>query len=899
VITMPSDEEIIKTLLKVTKESEVTKLLDSLDVADSSKDPNGHKYLWRLVGDSISNAANIHTTTVTIAPIIERITNGFDACIQVEEYKENNGPLQRELLPKSPRDAIEKWFKIPGGDTAKHGLILKDSERTRLAESAVVVELFDSDEKRNPTITISDYGIGQKPDQFSGTLLSLGKSNKFSQPHLQGTYGHGGSSTYRFCKYSIVISRRNPKILNGESEVGWTIVRQDSALEIWDQKNNRLEYVTQPPVYEYLCLANGDIPKISAKVADKYYKPITYISHIQYNAKEWENLSRGLGYRLFRNYLFDPILPFRLIDRRDKPNFSRNMFGDRSTLETAEYVVYKNTSEEDWEGKGKLLIRYWLLHNKDNPSDKPIRLHLERENSRNTIIVTLNGQRHGSLEKSIITKKSRLPSVGENLLVQVVLDYLPREVKGKLFTSGRMELVREGPEIELLEQKLIECFEEDKDLRGWDTKLGDVQIQDDESVKEVKQMLDRLIDIGIDIGFGSPNVRSVSGGIGTTEKYKPQDPPTNFEIKTQQDPLEFIKGEKKTITLELNGQDNLFTRRKNKGKIKCILPTDSGVDVFILTSQFRDGRLPVAFSPKSEATEWDTKKVKFVFEADNLKDSLEVERSYTVLPPHQYLAVDPPTELKIIKPNPIKLIAGKQNTINIGFNGPNDILDRTINQATFEVSFNYDKATLSRRIGPYNGRFQISLQIDDKAKEGDSFSLVCKLNLANGQALSDTRNCTICIPNKNEKKEKGGLTQMARPNYKMEPIRKEMWEQLSWSEATVGTFDVIKDQETGKDLLRLRINADAQYIDSERARRRALSYGEKGIKNIEMKYIAYVAYHLYQQFEADKEEYDAESPKGTEESNGKPTPQQLEEERQRMANTLILSFKTQKDLEED
>ena len=134
------------------------------------------------------------------------------------------------------------------------------------------------------------------------------------------------------------------------------------------------------------------------------------------------------------------------------------MFGARSTLDGSPVVAYRNESEENLGAEGKLLIRYWLLYNEEKPSDRPLNNYVERVNSRNTIIVTLNGQRHGTLEKNIISKKCRLPRVAETLLVQILVDDLNKGMIGELNTSDRGQLVQEGYTTELIQQKLIECL---------------------------------------------------------------------------------------------------------------------------------------------------------------------------------------------------------------------------------------------------------------------------------------------------------------------------------------------------------------------------------------------------------------------------------------------------------
>jgi hypothetical protein len=894
----------LSQVISLQTEQDVDDFIHSIDVADVAEYPVNHKFVWRLLNDSVSNAANIHTTSVTIAPIIERITNGFDAVIQDKEYQKNNGkPLDHNKLPTSPREAAKEWFNIPGGDTAIYGAGMKDSARSKMADEIVTVELLSSENPRNPTVVISDHGIGQSPDDFDQTLMSLGRSNKFSSPHLHGTYGHGGSSSYRYCKYSVIISRRNPKTLHGkEDEIGWTIVRREEGFSVYDFKGKRTVEIVQPPVYLYLCLANGSIPKIP--LIDNEFEKGTRIAHIKYDAKEWENLSRGLGYRLFRNYLFDPVLPFRLIDRRKtdsktKPSFERNMFGDRSTLETADYVVYKNQAEEEWPNGGKLIVRYWLLHKFASPEDRPLKNHLERENSQNTIIATLNGQRHGSFEKRLIAKKCRLPRVSDCLLVQVVLDQLPREVKGKIFTSTRMSLVKEGTEIELLEKKLIECFTEDERLKEWETKLSDLRSEDDDSIKAVNKLLTQLIEVGQNIGIGGLQQKQNIAGTGTTNEFSPQDPPTIFKIKSIGDPLEFIKNETKTFNIELNGPNSLFTRPKNRGVVKCILPDDPGIEVSIQYEKFSDGKLPVKVFCKSDATEYDVKEIKFIFAIDSLLYDFVDKRKYLIIPPLKYIPKDPPTTLSILKNSPIKIKIGKNNAIPIGFDGPDDILVRTTNPAYFSASFNnHESVRLIRRLGPASGRIQITINPDSTAKEGDTFELSVSLTLSDGTRLSDKKTCEFVFEKEIEKTGHGGIIESSKPNFSIKGIHQSDWAVLGWDKFNVGTHELKSDSDK-KDILFIYVNLDSQYLLEEIERRKNLNYSASNISNIENKYLAYLAYHLYLQYESEKAEYNqtVDSSKDVDKEENIVTKEQTELELERVAKTLILSFRSLKDLE--
>jgi hypothetical protein len=104
----------------------------------------------------------------------------------------------------------------------------------------------------------------------------------------------------------------------------------------------------------------------------------------------------------------------------------------------------------------------------------------------------------------------------------------------------------------------------------------------------------------------------------------------------------------------------------------------------------------------------------------------------------------------------------------------------------------------------------------------------------------------------------------------------------------------------GKDLLRLIVNVDNCNMDDERNRRRKLSQIEKSIQNLENKYVAHIAYHLYQQYDYEKEEYSTEVDTSDKPMEKKElTDEQRDEELRRVSKTLVLSFKSMKSLDID
>ena len=73
--------------------------------------------------------------------------------------------------------------------------------------------MVESGQPARPTIIVQDAGTGQHPDDFGATLLSLLASNKKTKTHQMGVYNAGGAASYRFARFTIVVSRLAPQLL--------------------------------------------------------------------------------------------------------------------------------------------------------------------------------------------------------------------------------------------------------------------------------------------------------------------------------------------------------------------------------------------------------------------------------------------------------------------------------------------------------------------------------------------------------------------------------------------------------------------------------------------------------------------------------------------------------------
>jgi len=296
-----SDVEGLLTQLPITPEDEY-----SYDPSNPNSGWRPGHFHWIPVGAERGNAGRIKQANQPVNPIAERTVNGMEAMIEMAR--------QRELLvnptavaPSSPRDAVLRYFDIPpldelpkldSSDTSK---AIRAKARD-LARKLKVRLLFDK-ASREFTISVEDEGIGQTPEAIHGTLLSLGSTTKADKWYLIGVFGQGGSSAYAVSKYSWVVSRRPPDLLDGQTDgAGWTIIKHVFP------KGRRDDY------FAYLaCSPDGRVPFVSAAVADaaKIAHGTRFV-HIGYDfGKGGSAITRQL-YTTLNHVLYNPILPFEL-----------------------------------------------------------------------------------------------------------------------------------------------------------------------------------------------------------------------------------------------------------------------------------------------------------------------------------------------------------------------------------------------------------------------------------------------------------------------------------------------------------------------------------------------------------------------------------------------------------
>lgn len=307
-------KEFITSAVKATTVSDVEALLAQLpivspdDFSYNKDNPTEGwqegKFHWIPVGRDRGNAGRVKTANHPVNPLAERTVNGMEALIELAR--------QREILaapgtsaPKSPREAVERYFGLPPLDSL-HGL--GDSEaskriraKAREMARALRVKLRYDKSSKEFAVAIEDDGIGQAPENVHRTLLSLGSTTKAEHWYLIGVFGQGGSSAFACSKCSWLMSRRAPDLLGGATDgVGWTVVRHVFP------RGRRDDY------YAYLAASpEGHVPFFEKDVADSAsIGHGTRFVHVDYNFGGGSSSIMRQLYQTLNHVLYNPVLPF-------------------------------------------------------------------------------------------------------------------------------------------------------------------------------------------------------------------------------------------------------------------------------------------------------------------------------------------------------------------------------------------------------------------------------------------------------------------------------------------------------------------------------------------------------------------------------------------------------------
>lgn len=578
------DRQLLNELLEASNTQQLEAALADFMATNSSAS-------FVPVGRRPNNRGAIEVASDAGRSMIERVTNMLDALLELEHEKHAGTPDCR-----SPREAGSAWLNVP----EKDGLsALSNKERQDLAAMAVV-RLEPGEGAQSRLITVVDQGIGIEPGRLEGTILSLNESNKIQKHYLAGTYGQGGSSTFAFCKYAVIVSRRH-----GFDEVGFTVVKYED-LPAQDYKTGR-----------YVFLVKDDSP-ISVPAAPGDPSTGTAVRHFGYDLTGYTSaLGSKSIYGTLGRIMFDPVSAIRFENRVH--DWNRTIKGARNALNGAvdegdddskgptldHHVSMFNIELGDY---GAIGIEYWVLARPDAAKGKKRSKPAENfVDSTKPVILTHNGQNQGEITGRIIKDSKEgadLPFLQTQgrLICHVNCDRLSPNAKRMLFSSTR-EQSREGYMLDRIRFELVRALKADDEL----VRLNEIareqslKEKDEDAQKNMRKQVAKLLRIA---GAALEPVGGSRDGQDSDKEVKPKpprvkplpiepkDPPTFVRIVWDDDKdIPFYAGQRRYVRVETDANSD-YHDADDPGASKLNIAVGDDLKVFG-TSPLKGGRMRI------------------------------------------------------------------------------------------------------------------------------------------------------------------------------------------------------------------------------------------------------------------------------------------------------------------
>ena len=397
---------------------------------------------WRPLGGSENLYGVIENQQASpIAALVEKLTNAIDATLMRKCYEAGVDPTA-PTAPQTMEAAVRQFY---GQEAANWDL---PTARRAQAEN---IQIVASGPLKQPSLVLYDNGEGQHPTHFETTLLSLLRGNKNSIHFVQGKYNMGGSGAIVFCGrrgYQLIASKR----YDGSGEFGFTLTRKHRLLEAEEsaKKNTWYEYLTVQGR-----IAAFPITALDLSLHNRPFRTGTVIKLYSYKLPEGSRsvISRELG-RSLNEYLFDPALPFLVVDTKERyPNdrgLERPIYGLKRRLEQEENKYVETAFVEDFQHEefGKLRVTCYVFRAKvEGKTAKESNRTIQDEFFKNNMAVlfAMNGQVHGFYTSEFITRALKLNLLKNSLLIHVDCTQMKQAFRAELFMASRDRL-KEGEE---------------------------------------------------------------------------------------------------------------------------------------------------------------------------------------------------------------------------------------------------------------------------------------------------------------------------------------------------------------------------------------------------------------------------------------------------------------------
>lgn len=543
---------------------------------------------WKPYGGNDNNYGVVENQQASPIPaLVEKITNGIDAILERRCLEEGIDPKSPEA-PKSIPEGVANFFP----DHKNWDLTAHRKQQSEM------LQIVADGPRMETSLIIFDEGIGQAPEDFEDTFLSLLRGNKNEIHFVQGKYNMGGAGAVAFCgkyRYQLIASKR----YDNSSEFGFTLVRRHP-LTVSEEVTRKNTW------YEYLVI-DGHIPsfeidEIDLGLANRRFRTGSVIKLYSYDLPSGSRsvISRDLNQSL-NEYLFRPALPILTVDTKkrypDDRNLERDLFGLQRRLEEddSKYVQTYFSDEINDAEIGALRVTSYVFNARaEGRSSKDTRSTIQREFFKNNmaVIFSMNGQVHGHLTSEFVTRSLKFPLLKDHLLIHVDCTGIKTGVRNELFMASRDRL-KGGEESRALRRRLASLLTSGrlKEINASRKASLNIEGNDAEDLLRnmtrhlpLKQDLAKLLNQTFRLEDTREGKRQKPETKKKTESPKPEKPefkpqrfPSTFQIEVKAKdgsglPLVMLPaGSSKTIRFSTDVEDHYFDRVSEPGELRIAL----------------------------------------------------------------------------------------------------------------------------------------------------------------------------------------------------------------------------------------------------------------------------------------------------------------------------------------
>ncbi len=584
-----NQEDLFWRLFRSSIEGEVHAVLMDCELIESPEN-------WKPYGGNDNNYGVVENQQASPIPaLVEKITNSIDAILERRCLEEGIDPKSAEA-PASIKDGVTRFFPEQKN---------WDLSALRKQQSEMLQIIADGP-RLETSLVIFDEGVGQAPEDFEDTFLSLLRGNKNEIHFVQGKYNMGGAGAVVFCgkhRYQLVASKR----FDNDSEFGFTLVRRHplTASEEVTRKNTWYEYLVIDGM-----IPSFKIDELDLGLANRKFTTGSVIKLYSYDLPSGSRsvISRDLNQSL-NEYLFSPALPVLTVDTAarypDDRNLERDLFGLQRRLEedNSKYVQVFFSDEVNDAEIGSLKVTSYVFHARaERKSSKDTRNTIQREffKNRMSVIFSMNGQVHGHLTSEFITRSLKFPLLKDHLIIHVDCTGVKTSVRNELFMASRDRL-KGGEESRALRRRLVQLLANGRLKEINASRKASLNIEGNDAADllrnmtrnmPLKQDLAKLLNQTFllkDERDGKRNKPKQSSRTQTQKldkhEFNPQRFPSTFQIdvKTKDKsgfPLVMLPaGSEKTIRFSTDVEDQYFDRVSEPGELRLALlgpePTES------------------------------------------------------------------------------------------------------------------------------------------------------------------------------------------------------------------------------------------------------------------------------------------------------------------------------------